>query len=80
MSLDQPQKNKMMTAPPVKKGFHFASDGIYLAEFIEAQTIEEAEAIYHQTKRLIAQPSGTVDQPTAPLSTTEQQERTDSVQ
>jgi hypothetical protein len=54
MSLDAPQQNKMMTAPPAKKGFHFASDGIHLAEFIEAATIQEAEVIYHKIKRLIS--------------------------
>ena len=51
MSLDQPPQNKMMTAPPAKKGFHFASDGLHFAEFIEAETIEEATEIYHKVKR-----------------------------
>jgi hypothetical protein len=54
MSLDEPQKNKMMTGAPVKKGFHFASDGLHFAEFIEAETIAEATAIYHQVKRRIS--------------------------
>ena len=53
MSLDAPQQNKMMTTPPMKKGYHFAGDGIHFAEFIEAETIEEATAIYHKTKRLL---------------------------
>jgi len=52
--LDQPLQNKMMTAPPAKKGFHFASDGIHFAEFIEAETIEDAEAIYHTVKRVMS--------------------------
>jgi len=70
MSLDAPQKNKMMTAPPAKKGFHFASDGLHLAEFIEAETIKEAEAIYHEIKRLITPVvGGTVEQSTASPST-----------
>lgn len=50
MSIDQPPQNKMMTAPPVKKGFHFASDGIHAAAYIEAHTIEEAENTYHRIK------------------------------
>jgi hypothetical protein len=55
MSLTAPTSNKMMQAAPAKKGFHFASDGVYLAEYIEAATIREAEAIYHKVKRLISQ-------------------------
>jgi hypothetical protein len=41
----------MLTTPPAKKGFHFTSDGIHFAEFIEAETIQEATAIYHKIKR-----------------------------
>ena len=40
MSLDAPQQNKMMTTPPMKKGYHFAGDGIHFAEFIEAETVK----------------------------------------
>lgn len=36
-----------------KHGFHFASDGLHMAEYIQAATIEDATAIYHKTKRLI---------------------------
>lgn len=53
MSLDNPPKNKMMQAPLSKKGFHFASDGVHEAMFVEAASIEEAEAIYHDTKKHI---------------------------
>jgi hypothetical protein len=53
MSLDEPQKNKMLQAPPAKKGFHFSATTEHFAEFIEAETIEEATAIYHRVKRLI---------------------------
>jgi hypothetical protein len=53
MSLDQPAQNKMVSAPPAKKGFHFASDGIHFAEFIEAATIDEATALYHRIKRFM---------------------------
>ncbi len=53
MSLDKPTKNKMMQAPPSKKGFHFASDGVHEAMFVEAASTEEAEAIYHNTKKLL---------------------------
>ncbi|HLH93544.1 MAG TPA: hypothetical protein VKW08_00355 [Xanthobacteraceae bacterium] len=67
MSIDQPPQNKMMTAPPAKKGFHFASDGIHFAEFIEAETIEAATEIYHRIKRPFAggAPATTVEQSTA---------------
>jgi hypothetical protein len=53
MALDAPDQNKMMTAPPAKKGYHFAATADYLAEYIEAATIEEAAVIYHKVKRLI---------------------------
>ena len=56
MAVDKPIANKMMQAPPATKGFHFASDGIHLAEYIEAETIEAATAIYHKVKRLIRPP------------------------
>jgi hypothetical protein len=62
MSLDAPQKNKMMQAAPTKKGFHFASDGFHLAEFIEAASIEEAEAIYNRVKRRIVSVAGGPEQ------------------
>jgi hypothetical protein len=52
MSIDAPQ-NKMMIQPAIKKGYHFASDGLHFAQYIEAETIEEATAIYHKIKRLI---------------------------
>jgi len=51
MSLDKPQKNKMIQTPPAKKGFHFAGDGIHEAMYIEAETIEEAEKLYHKHKK-----------------------------
>ena len=46
----------MMKSAPEKKGFHFASDGIHFAEFIEAETIQEATNIYHKIKHLISAP------------------------
>jgi hypothetical protein len=58
MSLDQPPQNRMMIAPPAKKGFHFASDGLYFAEFVEAETAAEAEAIYQKVKRLMSPAAG----------------------
>jgi hypothetical protein len=67
MAFDIPPKNKMMTAPPIKKGFHFASDGLHLAEYIEAATIEEATAIYHKIKRLIAPAAGGTVSTAAPV-------------
>lgn len=60
MSLEQPPQNKMISTPPAKKGFHFAATAEYLAEYIEAETIEEAEAIYHTIKRAVG---GTVQEP-----------------
>lgn len=63
MALDEPAKNKMVTTPPAKKGFHFAATAEYLAEFIEAETIAEAETIYQKVKRLIGQPA-----PAAPVT------------
>ncbi|HEX3861299.1 MAG TPA: hypothetical protein VHY35_06355 [Stellaceae bacterium] len=52
MSFKAPQ-DKMMKAPPSQKGFHFASDGLHEAMFIEAASIEEAETLYHKTKKLL---------------------------
>ena len=37
-------------------GFHFPSDGLHFAEYIEAENIETATAQYHKTKRLINTP------------------------
>lgn len=52
MSFDGDQiQNKMMTTPPAKKEFHFAANAEYFAEVVYADTIEEAEKIYHQVKR-----------------------------
>lgn len=69
MSLDFPQNNKMIQTPPEKKGFHFAATAEHLAEYIEAETIQEAEAIYQTIKRAVG---GTVSEPgTAPTSTPE---------
>jgi hypothetical protein len=62
MSLDQPQKNKMMTAPPAKKEFHFPATPEHLAEVVYADTIEEATETYHKVKRFINPPA----QSTAP--------------
>ena len=78
MSLDETQiSNKMIQTPPAKKGWHFAGDGTHFAEFIEAETIEEATAIYHKTKRLlfpsveVAHP-GEIEQSPVPAETMEE--------
>jgi hypothetical protein len=63
MSLDQPPQNKMMTAPPAKKEFHFAPTAEHLAEVVYAATIQEAEDIYHRVKRLINPPSTALSTP-----------------
>jgi len=44
----------MLTNPPEKKGFHFAATLEHAAAYIEAETIAEAEAIYHKIKQPIA--------------------------
>ena len=61
MSFDKPPANKMIQTPEVKKGFHFASDGVHFAEFIEAATIEEATAIYHKIKRVMSSEAAPVE-------------------
>lgn len=54
MSFDETDiQNKMIQTPPAQKGWHFPSDGAHFAEFIEAETIQEATAIYHTVKRLL---------------------------
>jgi len=53
----------MTGAPREKSGWHFASDGIHKAMYVWAPTIEEAEQIYHKTKKLI-QSSGSTIAPT----------------
>jgi hypothetical protein len=57
MSLDQPQQNKMMTAPPAKKAFHFSGDGIYHNLSIIAENIEEATKEWLAKRQLINAPS-----------------------
>lgn len=59
MSLDKSNiANKMMEQAPAKKGFHFPATSGYYAAYIEAATIEEAEAMYHKAKRPIAPVEG----------------------
>ena len=81
MSLDAPLKNKMIQTPIAKKGFHFASDGLHFAEFIEADTIEEATATYHKIKRLLF-PTGdtTVAPPISSTSASSKERGGDAVQ
>jgi hypothetical protein len=66
MSLDQPAKNKMMTSAPAKKEFHFAATAEHYAEVIYAESIQEAEQIYQNVRRLI---KPAVASEPAPLST-----------
>jgi hypothetical protein len=54
--LDLPPQNKMIQTPPAKKEFHFAATAEHFAEVVYAETIQEAEAIYHKVKRLINPP------------------------
>ena len=51
--LDNPAQNKMMESAPNKKEFFFSGSGVHFAKTIFAETIEEAEKIWHQTKQLI---------------------------
>jgi|GEM_PF-6926271 len=53
MSIDEPQKNKMMEAAPAKKQFFFAATAEHLAEVVYAETIQEAETIYQRVRRFI---------------------------
>jgi hypothetical protein len=78
MSLDNAPKDKMLRTPPAKKGWHFPSDGIYFAEFIEAETIEEAEALYHKIKRVIG--SAAQDLPAGPSTAVASQAEDKDVQ
>jgi hypothetical protein len=57
--LDQSPQNKMMTAAPAKKEYHFAANAEHLAEVVYADTIEQATSIYHRVKRLINPPLST---------------------
>jgi hypothetical protein len=63
MSFDQPPRNKMIAEPEAKKGYHFPSDGIHFAEFIEAATTEEATAIYNKIKRVMSSEAAPVEAP-----------------
>ena len=56
MSLDAPQKNKMMQAAPTKKGFHFSGPP---AMYIEADNLDEARATYEERKAALADQQST---------------------
>lgn len=71
MSLDFPQQNKMVQNPPAKKGFHFPATLERAAEYIEAETIAEAEAIYHRIREATAP-----DAPAPTVPPTAQQQST----
>ena len=58
--LDQPPQNKMIAGAPAKKEYHFAATAEHLAEVVQADSIEEAEATYRRVKRRIA-PDGSSD-------------------
>jgi hypothetical protein len=64
--LDQSPQNKMVTSAPVKKEYHFAATMLHFAEVVYADTIQEAETLYHKVKRPIAAPAPIEP---APLST-----------
>ena len=78
MSLDQPQQNKMMTEAPAKKEFHFAGSGIWRNATIFADTIEEAQALWHATKQLINAPLAEIQPPqqSTPVPETPSEEST----
>jgi hypothetical protein len=60
----------MIQNPPATKSFHFPATTEYAAEYIEAETIQEAEAIYHKIKKPVGgtaqepapQPTDTIDE------------------
>jgi hypothetical protein len=55
MSLDEDTiRNTAIQTPPAKKEFHFAGGGIWKNATILADTIEEAEKLWHETKQLIS--------------------------
>jgi hypothetical protein len=53
MSLYHPPHDPMMNTAPAKKEFHFAGGNIWRNATILADTIEEAEKLWHATKQLI---------------------------
>ena len=53
---------------------HFASDGVHEAIYIEAETIEEAEKIYHKTKKPISSVVGGTVSTAAPAAEPEEKE------
>jgi hypothetical protein len=66
MSLDETTiKNKAIQTPPAKKEFHFAGGGVWRNATILAETIEEAEKLWHATKQLISEASAGVSQGTS---------------
>jgi hypothetical protein len=63
MSIDKPARNKMMTAAPTQKEYHFSGDGIWHNMTVLAETIEEA------TKRWLEKRQAINTATAAPLST-----------
>jgi hypothetical protein len=53
MSLESPRKNKMTTAAPAKKEYHFSGDGIWHNMTILAQDIDEAATQWLELRRLV---------------------------
>lgn len=74
MSLDEPQKNKMMQTPPAKKEFHFSGEGIWHNLTILAEHIEDATEQWLAKRQLINPPPEPVEQSTPP-PVQEQQEK-----
>jgi hypothetical protein len=75
MSLDQPQQNKMMTAAPAKKQFHFAGDGFYRNMTIYADDIEAATAEWLAKRVSVLEPETPAEQSTpAPINEQEKSE------
>lgn len=55
MALEGPGRNKMMTAAPAKKEFHFPGNEEYFAATIYAADYREAVDIYLKTQKRDAQ-------------------------
>jgi hypothetical protein len=63
MSLDENIiQNKAIQAPPAKKEFHFSGGGTWHNFTVLAETIEEAEKLWHNMKQLINPEQSTVDE------------------
>jgi hypothetical protein len=57
MSIESPERNKMMTGAPVQKEFHFAGEGVWHNLTILANHIEDATKQWLSSRKLINLPA-----------------------